>query len=135
MKMLKQCPRCGKRIAINETCECVLEGNKQRRNKYQRNYYQDNKKEIEKIKNKRWKKLRKLVIERDGGLCQRCYNKFHIFETNNLQVHHIKPRVDFPELIYDEDNLVTVCKQCNLQLGTSHKLDFEFKPEKINVKV
>lgn len=135
MKMYKQCPRCGKKILINETCQCVIDNKRKKKNEYQKKYYQNNKKSVNMIKNKRWRNLRKLIIERDGGFCQRCYHKFHMFETEELQVHHIKPRVDFPELIYDENNLVTVCKQCNLQLGTRHTLDFDFKPEEISVKL
>ena len=39
--------------------------------------------------------------------------------TRNLQVHHIKPRKEYPELMFEPDNLITTCKTCNLQMGTS----------------
>jgi 5-methylcytosine-specific restriction endonuclease McrA len=46
---------------------------------------------------------------------------------DNLQAHHIKSWRDYPELAYDEDNLITVCKSCNLELGNKNKLDFEWQ--------
>jgi 5-methylcytosine-specific restriction endonuclease McrA len=46
---------------------------------------------------------------------------------DNLQAHHIKSWRDFPELAYDEANLITVCRNCNLDLGNDNKLDFEWQ--------
>lgn len=54
--------------------------------------------------------------------------KYGVFETEHLQVHHIKNQDDFPELAYDEDNLITVCRLCNTQMGKSDKLDFAWEP-------
>lgn len=42
-------------------------------------------------------------------------------------MHHIKSRKNFPELMFDDENLITLCKTCNLQLGTKDKLDFEIR--------
>ncbi|PFU40195.1 HNH endonuclease [Bacillus cereus] len=82
-----------------------------------------------------WKfqKLRKRVINRDKGHCQRCRILFDEMNFDDLQAHHIKSWRDFPELAYDELNLVTICKYCNLDLGNSNKLDFPWEtPEKIS---
>lgn len=125
--MYKLCPICKKKIKIGEICECQLDKKKDTHNKWQKKYYEDNKDELKLINNSKWKKLRKLTIERDGGYCQRCFKKFNIFNSDNLQVHHIKPRSEYPELVYDSKNLVTVCRRCNLELGTSEVLDFEFE--------
>ena len=46
---------------------------------------------------------------------------------DNLEVHHIKSRIEFPELVYDIDNMVTVCHTCNLALGLKG-LDFKWDP-------
>lgn len=123
MKM-KICSSCGKRVEITKSCTCSQK-RKQERNEYQKEYYRKNKENLKLLTRKKWKDLRKVIINRDGGHCQRCKIKFGVIETDNLQVHHIKPRIEYPELMYDENNLICLCKTCNLQLGTSGKLDFE----------
>lgn len=130
--MYKQCSNCKKRIKVGTTCECVIEKKRKNKNDYQKKYYKENKEQLKLIKTAKWSKLRMQIIKRDNGFCRRCYAKRNEFVTENLQVHHIKPRVDFPELVYDDTNLVTVCKQCNLELGTSHSLDFEYNIKKLN---
>nr|WP_044505061.1 HNH endonuclease signature motif containing protein [Kurthia massiliensis] len=72
-----------------------------------------------------WKRKRKVILKRDKYICQRCLYKFNLINYQNLQVHHIKSRKDYPELRLNDENLITVCKTCNLELGTSNKLDFE----------
>lgn len=121
-KKMKICPNCGKRIPFNETCSCKKRNNK---NKYQRNYYKEHKETLAPLKTARWRKLRSLIIKRDNGVCQRCLIKYGIINSENLQIHHIKPRIEYPDLIYDESNLITLCKTCNLQLGTNKELDFK----------
>ena len=125
-KKLKICSSCGKRIEFGKECSCS-EKRRLERNSYKRNYYDNNKDTIKMLNNKRWKKLRKVIISRDFGHCQRCAIKFGRIEKNNLQVHHIKPRFKYPELMYEESNLITLCQTCNLQLGTNEELDFEPK--------
>lgn len=120
MKNLKVCS-CGRRIEFNAVCPCRTNDS---RNEYQRNYYEKNKDILKPLNSVRWKKLRVLVIKRDNGCCQRCLIKFGIITSTNLQVHHIKPRIDYPELIFEESNLITTCKTCNLQIGLK-ELDFE----------
>ena len=126
--MFRQCKICKKKVPFNEKCECEIKENKNNHNEWFNNYYETNKEELKKINNAKWKKTRKMIINRDGGYCQRCFIKFNVFITDNLQVHHIKPRSSFPELVYTPSNLVTICKRCNLELGTQTELDFEFKP-------
>lgn len=123
MARKKICNKCGKIIDFNEVCSCKR-SNKER-NEYKRNYYRKNKEYLKPLSTARWRKLRSLIIKRDKGCCQRCLIKYGIVNTKDLQVHHIKPRIDYPELMFDESNLITLCKTCNLQLGTSGELDFE----------
>lgn len=113
---------CGNIIAHDEICKCKAKGH---RNKYQNEYYHKNKEILSPLNTSRWKKLRLVIIKRDKGHCQRCSIKYGVINGANLQVHHIKPRIDYPELIWEESNLITVCKTCNLQLGISGILDFK----------
>jgi 5-methylcytosine-specific restriction endonuclease McrA len=121
MAKKKICSHCGKMIDFNEVCSCKRSNN----NEYKKLYRQKNKESLKPLSTKRWKKIRSLIIKRDKGCCQRCLIKYGIINTKDLQVHHIKPRIDYPELMFDESNLITLCKTCNLQLGTSGELDFE----------
>ncbi|WHY28106.1 HNH endonuclease [Bacillus wiedmannii] len=71
--------------------------------------------------------LKREVRSRDDGHCQRCRIKFDIMTYKHLQVHHIKSWRDYPELAYVLSNLILVCRWCNLDLGNSNTLDFEWK--------
>lgn len=122
MTMKRICSRCGKIVGYRELCDCKdtkrrLKAQKQERNNddpfYKRKY--------------QWGKLRLKIISRDNGFCQRCYYKYGIINDENLQVHHIKPRSKYPELTFDESNLVTLCKTCNTHLGVREELDFDWK--------
>lgn len=133
--MYKLCPTCKKKIKISEVCQCTIDKKKENHNNWQKDYYEENKEQLKLINNSRWKKLRKLIIKRDGGYCQRCFKKFNLINSENLQVHHIKPRSEYPELVYDDKNLVTICRRCNLELGTSGVLDFEFEARDSDFKL
>jgi len=64
---------------------------------------------LENSKGKDWYKIRELVWKRDNYTCQECgYKKGH-----NLIPHHILPRRDYPKLIFDIDNGITLCKKCH----------------------
>lgn len=60
---------------------------------------------------KRWKKVREIVLRRDGYLCQEClrYGK----RVGARDVHHIKHLEDFPELAYERTNLISLCSKCH----------------------
>ncbi|MGL4850956.1 MAG: HNH endonuclease [Clostridium sp.] len=120
------CSTCQKRYNELEECSCK----KNNRNDYSKEYYQKNKEQMKILTSTRWRRLRLKIIQRDNGCCQRCLNKFGIINGSELQVHHIKPRSVYPELIYDESNLITMCKLCNVELGTREELDFEIEAKK-----
>lgn len=122
--MFSICSGCGKKLKLGTNCACKKQGRRQ----YKRQYEKDNSELTKMLKSARWKKFRRFIIKRDGGTCQRCLIKYNIIETKNPEVHHIIPRSEQPELMYDENNVVTLCKTCNLQLGTSG-IDFDFKPQ------
>ncbi|MGG0789264.1 HNH endonuclease signature motif containing protein [Peribacillus simplex] len=83
----------------------------------------------------RFRKLRKQIIYRDGFQCQRCikFNRYDHTTMENLEVHHIKSFRDFPYLAYEPSNLITVCRYCNLDLGNSNKLDFDWEVKELNL--
>ncbi|PEN68502.1 HNH endonuclease [Bacillus wiedmannii] len=85
--------------------------------------------DVDKLRNTdRWKrKTRPRIINRDNGLCQRCLIKYNIINSDELQIHHIKSAVNHKELFFEDSNLITLCKTCNLQLGTKDELDFDCK--------
>ena len=62
--------------------------------------------------NKLSKTLKNKILKRDGYKCVKCGN------TNNLQVHHIKPRSKFGVNL--ENNLITLCDNCH---NFEHKVD------------
>ena len=67
-------------------------------------------------KNKKLKDWAKSVYERDEYTCQHCFGERG---CKLLRAHHIKPKEDFPELIYDVDNGLTLCISCH---NTVHNL-------------
>lgn len=114
---------CGKLVPATERCSCKKEGDRARnRRKDERNP-----EEKKFFNSTRWKKLRKIIISRDGGHCQRCLIKYSRIESRNLEIHHIKPRSKYPELRFEESNLITLCKSCNTHIGTREELDFDWK--------
>ena len=65
-------------------------------------------KESAKIYNStRWRKIRKYILKRDGGICQICGRS-----EKSMIVDHIKEIKDGGEP-YSYDNLQTLCKSCH----------------------
>lgn len=121
----KACARCGKIIGIDDTCECIAAARTEYKKEYSRNYDEENSELVKPLKTAKWQRLRKNIIHRDGGYCQRCKNLLGMITTDKLEVHHIKPRSTHPDLMFDPSNLITVCSTCNMALGVSGELDFE----------
>ena len=118
----KICVYCNK--IVEDTHRCTK---KPKREKTERT-----KKSDKLINNKRWRDKREQILKRDNYMCMRCFYKYGIINTENLQVHHIKSRLDFPHLVFCDNNLVTTCQTCNLQLDYvegDEKIDFEFSFE------
>ncbi|MFK4391512.1 5-methylcytosine-specific restriction endonuclease McrA [Peribacillus frigoritolerans] len=114
----KRICKCGNIVNEYEKCPCKKT---QRKSKV----------EIERNKElmtTKWKKFRMEIIKRDGAHCKRCLIKYNVIVSDNLQVHHIKPRIMYPELTYEQTNCVTLCRKCNTEYGTVEQLDFDFKP-------
>ncbi len=64
-----------------------------------------------------WKALRRVALDRDGGMCCDCMDKFRaglIKKPHRADVvHHIKNRKDYPELALDLSNLRSLCDTCH----------------------
>lgn len=56
-----------------------------------------------------YKDWRKAVFKRDNYTCRECGNH----QSGVLVAHHIKERKDYPELLLDVDNGLTLCKDCH----------------------
>jgi hypothetical protein len=63
------------------------------------------KRQFSQVKHREW---RKSVFERDNFTCQECK-----IVGSYLEAHHIKPFAYFPDLRYDIDNGITLCKSCH----------------------
>ena len=96
------CPVCGKEFrAVHEY--------KERKSVYcSKECWSKRGKKVRKITRtpefRRWKSE---VFKRDNFTCQMCGSK------KMLEAHHIKEKVNFPELEYDVDNGICLCHDCH----------------------
>jgi len=60
-----------------------------------------------------YKAWRDLIFKRDNYTCRGCGAKNGGGKTIRLEAHHILPRRDFPHLIFDLLNGITLCKKCH----------------------
>ena len=112
--MKKICSRCGKTVEYSKTCAC--------RNgiTYNRNVSEEKRKFYSSYA---WRKLLNRKV-REHPYCERCWSKWEIVTTENLQEHHIKSFKDYPELRLVEDNIAVLCRVCNLQVGDKSLKDW-----------
>ena len=62
-------------------------------------------------KTKKWRKKSKDILKRDKFRCQYCKRYGKIREA--VLVHHIKHLEEFPELAYNNENLISLCLECH----------------------
>lgn len=60
---------------------------------------------------KRWREKSRRILRRDGYVCQECrkYGR----KTEATIVHHIKHVDEYPELAWDNNNLISLCTACH----------------------
>lgn len=99
--MLKSCSKCGRVHEHNYNCKAITKVNNSDSlsNKFRNT--------------QACKKKRKIVFDRDKGLCQLCirklYDTYGRIYNNSIEVHHIEPIVEAYELRLDEGNLISLC--------------------------
>lgn len=69
-----------------------------------------------------WRKVRLIVLKRDGSKCACCGATPATGAVMN--VDHIKPRKTHPELALDTNNLQVLCHECNHGKGNWDDTDF-----------
>lgn len=72
-----------------------------------------------------WKELRYKVLRKYGFSCMACGAK----PPKVMHVDHIKPRVRWPELELDINNLQVLCSDCNQ--GKRHYFQDDLRPKEI----
>lgn len=60
---------------------------------------------------RRWYYARRQALERDLYCCRMCLDMDNYVEREGLEVHHIIPIYKNAEMVYDEHNLITLCKR------------------------
>lgn len=77
---------------------------------------------------------RKGVISRDGGVCLWCQHE-GIINRRNLQVHHIVPVSKDADLVLDDNNAITLCREHH-KIVTGRESEYaEFFASLINVQL
>lgn len=105
--MLKTCAVCGKIHDINKECRPKV----RRKQSYYERYKEDDRSNFR--GSWQWKNKREEIKQRDHYLCQVCRVNKHrtlkVFNSEGLEVHHIEPLKDKPELKLENSNLITLC--------------------------
>lgn len=128
-KVLNDCLLCGKEFwsyksdnkkYCSKKCSSVslretLKGSKS-------HFWKGGKTKLNKLERCRgeYREWRNKVFIRDKYTCQKCHIKSIKGITVYLHSHHIKPFALFPELRFNVENGITLCKNCHL-LEHSHK--------------
>lgn len=60
---------------------------------------------------------RKAVLERDNHTCQDCKS------IKQVDVHHLKSIIEYPELVFDINNGLTLCQDCHKRHTSWQKLN------------
>lgn len=79
-------------------------------------------------------KLRENILKRDNFYCKGCSKYFGEENSSNIHVHHILPKYKFPELEFNPNNLISLCKDChesikNRELDCAHIFNLIIKSE------
>lgn len=71
--------------------------------------------------NVRLSKWSKEIRKRDNYTCQICKKSKNELKSKALHAHHIKPKLDFPDLALDMDNGITLCNACHVMVENMTK--------------
>ena len=113
MKIKARCRKCRTKIEFGKSyCEECLAKVQTMRNTHKNKKIHSS----SKISSRKWIKIREQAIIRDNGVCVLCLLKYKRIFSKGLEVHHIIKRTEDPSLMYNLDNLVTVCRECHEEL-------------------
>lgn len=70
---------------------------------------------------KKWLQLKSKILYEKDCKCEICESRIEI------EVHHILSRSKYPELTFDKENLMVVCKPCHLKLHENDKYKWSKK--------
>lgn len=79
-----------------------------------------------------FRSLRNKIRERDDYICKNCgmvEEEHLIVYGRNLEIHHI----DYNRKNSNENNLITLCRQCNMRANKNRDYWVEYYTEKMNV--
>jgi 5-methylcytosine-specific restriction enzyme A len=76
------------------------------------------------IQSPRWKRLRVEILRRDDFACVQCGKR------GRLEIDHIRPVRDAPELAYAPENLQTLCVSCHAAKTRAEVFGEPENPEK-----
>lgn len=107
MALKTRCIKCKKSIPMGESYCDEHKPNRRDYSKFKKkmNIEEDDTGELS---GRKWRSVRKRVLIRDLNCCRYCLVNNYM-EHRNLEVHHLRKRVDREDLIYDLDNLITLC--------------------------
>lgn len=73
----------------------------------------------------RWRKKRAVILRRDGYKCRNCsrYGR----NVQATEVHHKKPVDLYPELAFDDTNLISLCHRCHNKMHPEKALAMRWR--------
>lgn len=85
----------------------------------------------------RWKQKRQEILQRDCYECQDCKARLQQAYDGKIklygqdakirrasEVHHVKELKSYPELAFEDDNLISLCTQCHNNRHGRHSKQF-----------
>ena len=122
--MLKKlCSKCGKIIPYgNYRCnECEAKSEDKKTNNRSYNKFIRDKKTQTFYDSLEWKRIRKVVLSRDLGLCLVCKDKGIISYADI--VHHIVELKEDSSKSLDINNLISLCNGCHNKIHSQYKIN------------
>ena len=78
----------------------------------------------------RWQRKRAAILRRDKYQCQECRRYGRMREAK--EVHHIKHLKDYPELAFDDNNLISLCSACHRKMHPEKGIQGKRKYSNVN---